>query len=87
MSEEYTRFGFSLTTVDINHDSIDDLVVSAPTQGNGGPDDITNFYNKEYHGKVYVYLGRKGLGILKNASPDFVIKADNDSERFTNLGF
>lgn len=27
----FGRFGFSLTTVDINHDGIDDLVVSAPT--------------------------------------------------------
>jgi hypothetical protein len=61
------RFGFSLTTVDINHDSIDDLVVSAPTQGKGGSTPIDDYYAKKYYGRVYVYLGRLGAGIVKNS--------------------
>ena len=57
LKQQDTRFGFSLATVDINHDGIDDLVVSAPAEGPGGPTDIHDYYPKYYYGAVYVYLG------------------------------
>ncbi|KAJ3085128.1 integrin subunit alpha 8 [Quaeritorhiza haematococci] len=44
-----SRFGWSLTTVDLNRDGIDDLVVSAPSFGAG---------NLWYDGRVYLYYGR-----------------------------
>ena len=85
---EYSRFGFSLTTADLNHDGIDDLVISAPIYGTNGPSSsIEEYYPKDYQGRVYVYYGRKGLGIAKNATPDVEINIDNEFELFFNLGF
>jgi len=86
---EYSRFGFSLTTVDLNHDGVDDLVVSSPTYGKNGPSDsIENFYPKEYQGRVYVYYGKKGVGIVKNSKPDVEISPSNErQEIFFNLGY
>ncbi len=100
--EPYSRFGFSLATVDMNHDGIDDLVVSAPTFGKNGPSQsIEDYYIKDYHGKIYVYLGVKGQGIMKNAKPDLLIvdelpqrhanhttnNTNEFSNKFFNLGF
>jgi len=56
-----------LTTVDLNHDGVDDLVVSAPSEGSGGVTDIHDYYPKSYVGRVYVYLGQNGRGIPKGA--------------------
>jgi glycosylphosphatidylinositol phospholipase D len=73
--ENYGRFGYSLAVLDINHDGVDDLVVSSPSEGPGGSTDIGDYYAKSYHGRIYVYLGLKGFGIKKHASPDFSIRA------------
>lgn len=85
---DYSRFGFSLTTVDLNHDGIDDLVVSAPTYGNNGPSpSIEEYYPKDYKGRIYIYFGRKGIGIVKNSAPDIEINTENELESFFNLGY
>lgn len=84
----YSRFGFSLTTADLNHDGIDDLIVSAPSFGNNGPSNkLEDSYPKNYYGKVYVYFGVKGVGIKPNSQPDVEIVTNNDLELFFNLGF
>jgi hypothetical protein len=67
IDEEYTRFGYALESVDLNHDGIDDLVVSAPARGEGGPTALEDYYVKRYEGRVYVYYGKKDLGIVKGA--------------------
>ena len=59
----YSRFGYSMVAFDINRDGIDDLVVSAPAFGKGGPTDIGDYYPKDYNGRLYVYLGKKGTGL------------------------
>jgi glycosylphosphatidylinositol phospholipase D len=87
---EFSRFGFSLTTVDLNHDGIDDLVVSAPTYGNNGPSPrIEDYYPKSYQGRIYVYFGVKGKGIDKNAKPDLIIepKLTDNTTKYFNLGY
>lgn len=60
------RFGFSLTALDVNRDGTDDLVVSAPAYS-GEPDNTTDdfnvYYPKEYLGRVYIYFGKKEIGI------------------------
>lgn len=73
-STPYSRFGFSLAAIDINRDGVDDLVVSAPSYGVGGPTDIGDYYAKAYSGRVYVYLSIPGLGIKRGAAPDFEIR-------------
>lgn len=57
---EYQRFGFALAAVDINHDGIDDLVVSAPSYGidDNRESGFGVFYPKSYYGRIYVYLGK-----------------------------
>jgi hypothetical protein len=85
---DFSRFGFSLTTVDLNHDGIDDLVVSAPISGKNGPSDyIEYYYPKEYQGRVYVYFGKKGEGLSKNSAPDVEIYPGNQEEIFFNMGY
>jgi glycosylphosphatidylinositol phospholipase D len=81
--EFYSRFGYSLTTVDLNHDGIDDLVISAPTWGNNGSVDLNDYYPKDYIGKIYVYYGKKE-GLDK---PDVEILTKSNTEIFFNLGF
>ena len=76
-----------MTTVDFNHDGIDDLVVSAPAEGPGGPTDIHDYYPKSYYGAVYVYLGKKGVGIEEESEPDFIIRDSSNKNRYLNLGF
>lgn len=87
LKRQFLRFGFSLTTVDLNHDGIDDLVVSAPAEGPGGPTEIKDYYPKSYYGSVYVYLGKKDVGILENAEPDYIIRDSSNKNRYLNLGF
>lgn len=84
----YSRFGFSIVTVDFNADGIDDLAVSAPTYGSGGPTEIDDSVRvpKLYFGKVLIYLGKAGVGIVKNALPDYTIRTNNGTEVFFNLG-
>lgn len=85
---DFSRFGFSLTTVDLNHDGIDDLVVSAPIYGKNGPSNlIEDYYPKDYQGRVYVFYGKKGEGISKNSTPDLEIFPGNQQEIFFNLGY
>ncbi|KAI8846787.1 hypothetical protein BC829DRAFT_434322 [Chytridium lagenaria] len=52
--ESASRFGTSMTVVDINGDGIDDLVVSAPWY---------NAVELFYDGRVYIFLGEKGVGL------------------------
>jgi len=75
-----------LAALDINSDGIDDLVVSAPAFGKGGPTGIEDFYPKDYNGRIYVFLGRKDEGISANASPDFEIRNREENDPFFNLG-
>ncbi|KAJ3211421.1 integrin subunit alpha 8 [Dinochytrium kinnereticum] len=52
--ESASRFGSAMTVVDINGDGVDDLVVSAPWY---------NAVELFYDGRVYIFLGEKGVGI------------------------
>jgi glycosylphosphatidylinositol phospholipase D len=84
IGEEYSRFGYSLATVDLNHDGIDDLAVSAPSSGHNGSLNIDDYYPKEYYGKVFVYFGSKaGL----SDKPDITITTSNKDEIFFNMGY
>lgn len=77
---EYTRFGYAITTVDLNRDGLDDLVVSGPT---------TDAQNLHYRGTLYVYFGQKPAsnGLILPATPSLVIEASqNHGGTFTNLG-
>ena len=84
----YSRFGFSLAAMDVNRDGVDDLVVSAPAYGLGGPSDISDYYAKAYAGRVYVYLAIPGLGIKKGSQPSFSFaqSRNGDTDVFFNLG-
>lgn len=66
-NEPYTRFGYALAALDINRDGIDDLVVSAPAQGKGGPTELLDYYPKSYTGRVYIYFGVLKYGIKRGA--------------------
>ena len=83
VGELYSRFGYSVTTVDINHDGIDDLVVSAPTYGHNGSKNLDDYYPKDYYGRVYIFYGKKA----KLDNPDVEIMTKSTSEIFFNLGF
>ncbi|KAG0240184.1 Glycosylphosphatidylinositol specific phospholipase D1 [Actinomortierella wolfii] len=76
-SEPQTRFGWSLATVDLNCDGIDDLAVGAPGEGS---------HSLEYSGAIYVFFGRKGLGLqnvrLENAN--LIIRHNFDSQPSTH---
>lgn len=81
----YSRFGYSMVAMDINHDGIDDLIVSAPAFGKGGATDIGDYYPKDYNGRLYAYLGQKGVGLPNK--PSFEIHAGRiEDDVFFNLG-
>lgn len=85
VGDEYSRFGYSLTTVDFNHDGIDDLVVSAPSYGENGPSSrIEDSYIKKYFGKIYIYFGSKD-GLSKTPNTTIEINHENGNI-FYNLG-
>lgn len=95
------RFGETLAVLDFNLDGIEDLVVAAPSFSNwqvgnfgtspfrgeaggddgndGSPTDFRNF------GRVYVFLGRKGLG-LDIQSPITLRTPEGLAERFLRFG-
>lgn len=78
-----------MAALDLNHDGIDDLAVSAPAYS-PHVDKMANFteyYSKAYHGRVYIYLGKAQIGIAENAEPDFIIQADNENFDISNIGF
>ncbi|TNV85120.1 hypothetical protein FGO68_gene1907 [Halteria grandinella] len=83
---EYQRFGFSLASLDLNHDGIDDLAVSAPafTPHEEKQANFTEYYNRGYHGRVYIYLGRQQTGLPDQ--PDYVISADSETFDISNIG-
>jgi len=83
--DPYSRFGYSLVKIDVNRDGIDDLVVSAPAHGKGGATDIGDYYPKDYNGRLYVYLGQKGLGL--STSPAFELRTNRlEDDFFFNMG-
>ena len=84
--EVYTRFGFAMEVLDINHDGIDDLVVSAPAYGKSSVTQIIDYYAKEYNGRIFVYLGKKDAGIPKGSKADFIIRSRDQSDVLMNLG-
>ena len=87
----YSKFGYRIITIDINHDGIDDIVVSSPTEGGyiqKEPNEYNKdtFYMKNYTGKVYVFLGKDGKGIEKDSIPDYEIITKQDDDFYMNLG-
>ncbi|EDO26775.1 predicted protein, partial [Nematostella vectensis] len=66
------RFGYDLAVSDLNKDGIDDLAVSAPSEGAD---------NLQYTGAVYVYYGVLGKGIP--IKPDLTIIGKG---QYYNLG-
>lgn len=87
----YSKFGYKIATVDINHDGIEDVVVSAPAEGKyeqkePKKSNLDTFYMKEYTGKVYVFLGKENLEINNDIIPDYEIQTNQDSEIYMNLG-
>jgi glycosylphosphatidylinositol phospholipase D len=84
--EVYSRLGFSLTVLDVNHDGIDDLVVSAPTMGGrNGSKNIEDYYPKGYFGKVFIFYGSKD-GLIKIPAITISTKLTK-AEEFYNLGY
>lgn len=83
--EEYSRCGWALETIDINHDQIEDLIVSCPVYGPGGVSNISDYYPKTFYGRIFVFLGRKEKGIMPK--PDFSIASKDVDDIFMNLGF
>ncbi len=73
-SEDGGRFGWSLATVDINADGIDDIAIAAPTTGSR---------DLSFTGTVYVYFGR-GCRPGISPWPDMTITG---LERYTVLGW
>ena len=85
-STEYSRFGSSMTTLDINHDGLDDLVVSSPMYGPSNPTDLLDYYPKLYYGKVEIFLGRAKVGLLSKGPADIELQI-LDANPVTTLGF
>ena len=82
----YSKFGKSLLAIDLNHDGIDDLVVSAPTYGEWRNTPIDDYYVKSYNGEILVFFGTKDIGIPPGAQPDLSIRTKSP-DPFYNFGF
>ncbi|KAJ2993775.1 Glycosylphosphatidylinositol specific phospholipase D1 [Globomyces sp. JEL0801] len=73
------QFGYSIAAVDLNHDGIDDLAISAPFYG--GKDD-------DFSGAVFVLFGKKGVGLRLDGAWDMIIyglKDTNNSSATQNF--
>jgi len=70
-TERLGKFGWDVAVVDINKDGLDDIAISAPSQG--GKD-------LHYYGAVYFYFGRKGQKYPKSA--DLVVEGNSTFENF-----
>jgi hypothetical protein len=46
-----------MTVADLNHDGVDDLIVSEPSFGAGDITDFEDYYPKKYEGRINIYLG------------------------------
>jgi len=82
----YSKFGTSMIALDINHDGIDDLIISAPAFGEARNTPIEDYYVKDYNGEVLVYFGIKDIGIVTNAEPNVRIRTKS-TDQFYNFGF
>ncbi|KAJ3097903.1 integrin subunit alpha 8 [Phlyctochytrium planicorne] len=68
--ESASRFGSAIAVADLNGDGIDDLIVSAPWY---------NAVELYYDGRVYIFLGKKSVGIHPRTSNSTVASFDAES--------
>jgi hypothetical protein len=82
--EDASKFGWSVLSVDMNKDGIDDLVISAPS-GSSRYDE-QDYPHAHYRGAVYIYFGKKGKLFESNQKSDVVIMG-KDHQEISSFGF